>query len=274
MFAGLLASTRKCHVIIYARGYSLVDSFFKGGKVRRWLIRTALMKAERVIAPNPDLANKITQIGIPRDRIVEIPPFIPPGELPEVARLPDQVRSFCAGKRPILIANGAYKIINDQEVYGLCAMSRLVAALRPEFPNLAVVVFLRAGGDRGAEVFRDLAKELETPDRKASLLFYESNSEFVPLYGIADVFLRPTTTDGDANSVREALHFGVPVVASDVIPRPEGCRTYNWRSYEALLSCTRDVLSNLDTEKERARNAPHHNAAQHLIPLYRSLIGL
>jgi glycosyltransferase involved in cell wall biosynthesis len=43
-----------------------------------------------------------------------------------------------------------------------------------------------------------------------------------PVIKRASVFLRPTTSDGDSISLREALHFNVPVVASDAAPRPAG----------------------------------------------------
>ena len=38
----------------------------------------------------------------------------------------------------------------------------------------------------------------------------------------ADVLLRTTVFDGDAISVREALHLGTPVIATDNGMRPEG----------------------------------------------------
>ena len=40
------------------------------------------------------------------------------------------------------------------------------------------------------------------------------------------LFVRPTRTDGDANSIREALYLGVPSIASDAAPRPDGVRTF------------------------------------------------
>ena len=38
----------------------------------------------------------------------------------------------------------------------------------------------------------------------------------------ATLYLRPTLTDGDAVSIREAIAAGVPVLASDVVARPPG----------------------------------------------------
>jgi hypothetical protein len=47
-----------------------------------------------------------------------------------------------------------------------------------------------------------------------------------------DAFIRPTTHDGDAISVREALALGVPCVASDVCARPHGA--YTFRAGDAM----------------------------------------
>ena len=41
------------------------------------------------------------------------------------------------------------------------------------------------------------------------------------------LFIRATTTDGDSVSLREALYFGAPILASDVVPRPDGVMLFN-----------------------------------------------
>jgi glycosyltransferase involved in cell wall biosynthesis len=43
---------------------------------------------------------------------------------------------------------------------------------------------------------------------------------------LSDIFLRPTRSDGDANSIREALYLGVPVIASDCVERPDQVLTF------------------------------------------------
>lgn len=40
------------------------------------------------------------------------------------------------------------------------------------------------------------------------------------------LFVRPTSSDGDAVSIREALYAGVPVLTSDVVERPASCVIY------------------------------------------------
>ncbi|GAA1930558.1 glycosyltransferase involved in cell wall biosynthesis [Marmoricola bigeumensis] len=45
--------------------------------------------------------------------------------------------------------------------------------------------------------------------------------------GEHEVLLRPTTADGDAMIVREALDAGLRVIATDVVPRPEGVELFD-----------------------------------------------
>jgi hypothetical protein len=42
----------------------------------------------------------------------------------------------------------------------------------------------------------------------------------------ADIFARPTLTDGDSVSIHEALQLGTTVVASNATPRPAGVLVY------------------------------------------------
>jgi hypothetical protein len=39
------------------------------------------------------------------------------------------------------------------------------------------------------------------------------------------IYIRPTRSDGDAVSLREALALGVPAIATDVVRRPDGVLT-------------------------------------------------
>ena len=57
--------------------------------------------------------------------------------------------------------------------------------------------------------------------------------------------LRTTWYDGDALSVREALHFGLPVIATDNGMRPAGVRLIPPRDLKELLAAIDDALGSL-----------------------------
>jgi glycosyltransferase involved in cell wall biosynthesis len=58
--------------------------------------------------------------------------------------------------------------------------------------------------------------------------------DFMSLLARSDVFVRTARVDGDSMSVREALALGLPTVASDAAPRPDGVVTYPRDDIEAL----------------------------------------
>jgi len=65
-------------------------------------------------------------------------------------------------------------------------------------------------------------------------------TDFVQQLRQHDVYLRPTATDGMSVAVLEALIEGVPVVASDVVPRPEGVLTY---AYKDAAQCAEQLTA-------------------------------
>lgn len=64
-----------------------------------------------------------------------------------------------------------------------------------------------------------------------------------------DVYVRPTSTDGDSVAVREVLDLGVQVVASNVCLRPEGTILYD---YGNNLDFVRKVMQSLTIGKQQA----------------------
>jgi glycosyltransferase involved in cell wall biosynthesis len=59
----------------------------------------------------------------------------------------------------------------------------------------------------------------------------------------ASLLWRTTLYDGDAVSVREALHFGTPVLASDNGMRPQGIRLIPVADTGALVAATRESVA-------------------------------
>jgi len=57
---------------------------------------------------------------------------------------------------------------------------------------------------------------------------------FAKMLGEAQIFVRPTLTDGDSVAVREALAIGAVVVASNAAGRPDGCHVYPSGSSSSL----------------------------------------
>jgi glycosyltransferase involved in cell wall biosynthesis len=70
----------------------------------------------------------------------------------------------------------------------------------------------------------------------------------------AAVFLRTTLYDGDSVAVREALHLGTPVVATDNGMRPEGVRLIRAGDLGDLCRRIEECLAEPRVEAAAARN--------------------
>ena len=91
--------------------------------------------------------------------------------------------------------------------------------------------------------------ELSDYDEK-DVIHLSKAVNFVQLLSEVDVYLRPTSKDGDAVSIHEALLTQTPVVASNVVTRPLGVFCYDYLNEESFL----DALDNALTAKGNPLN--------------------
>jgi glycosyltransferase involved in cell wall biosynthesis len=271
LYGALLHICTGAKIIIYARGYSLTRSYEQGGKIKRYLIRKTLENVHTIISTNYELAERIQKFGFDRNRIKVVYPFIPPSINGGLDNVPPIVKGFAGTKSHIIAANGGYVYIDGRDVYGLRVMVSLMKRLVQLYPDIGLIVYLRRGADKDEGKFYDLKQEVYNSGLKYNILFHTSDHEFYPLLNMSDLFLRPTSTDGDANSIREAFYFGVPVIASDVVPRPEGTILYKYGNDKQLYQEVVQVLSNINDFKKSVASLPVYNSADHLIKIYREL---
>src|SRR5690606_3205564 len=76
----------------------------------------------------------------------------------------------------------------------------------------------------------------------SEFVYVDDDVSFFSLLQKSTLSIRPTRTDGDSLSVRESLALGIPVVASNVVERPEGCVSFLSGNVEDLERKVLDVL--------------------------------
>ncbi len=129
-----------------------------------------------------------------------------------------------------VVSTTAWKLIREKgrELYGVVE----IIDLSDHFPSVLFVV-----SDPSGEYF-DCAKSHGLCH--SNVVYITQEHAFVEVLSFSDLFIRNTSTDGDATSVREALYMGVPVVATSTVDRPIGCITYKKLSrrlvYEMLFA--------------------------------------
>jgi hypothetical protein len=136
------------------------------------------------------------------------------------------------------ILSGAWKPCLDSEQNDIYGINSLIEsyiqflALVDNPPNLVI-------SDPNG-LFRQLAISTLPRKLKESILcrifFINSPHAMWRLIRISSLFVRNTLTDGDSISIREALYFNTPVLATDVVSRPYGVTVCSTVDSHALYS--------------------------------------
>jgi glycosyltransferase involved in cell wall biosynthesis len=167
---------------------------------------------DKVIAVNPAIVELFHKYGLADDRVCLIQPHAPPPEAPNVA-LPATVQNFFVSHRPVLLTVGLL-----EPEYDLTLQIEALGSIRKRFPAAGLVII---GSGSLEERLRSIIASKDYADH---ILLCGDMPHDVTLRAIAssDLLLRTTLYDGDSIAVREALHFGTPVIAADNGMRPEG----------------------------------------------------
>ncbi|QKJ22282.1 glycosyltransferase family 1 protein [Poseidonibacter lekithochrous] len=116
------------------------------------------------------------------------------------------------------------KVIQDnKDIYGMDFILNNV----DKFDDNYVIVFI----DPNSGYKNDIPSNL---NGKLIYLNYEVN--FLSLLQEVDMYIRPTSTDGNSVAVQEALMLGKKVLASDVVDRGDSVITYKYNNSEDFFN--------------------------------------
>jgi glycogen(starch) synthase len=231
------------------------------GMVRRELARWILGPFARIVCVNSEISRAVQRLGIAGGRTAIIPAFLGVAATAELAP-PD--RMLIQEFHPLLVAIAGGE--EDPE-RGLAIVLRAVQQLAAFLPGLGVVLMGWQVGPRT----RPLIDELGLA-RRAVCLGEVSHDRCLAFLRTGDVVVRSTFVDGDAITVREALAFGVPVVASDTAFRPEGVTLFRKGDVSDLVARLRQVLA-APREGSSLCAAPQDQPARSLWQLYSELLS-
>jgi glycosyltransferase involved in cell wall biosynthesis len=162
--------------------------------------------------------------------------------------------------------------------YGLDVAISAFSAIAPDHPSLRMALFVgRRPRTRGEEAYLRSLEERIVATGLSDRFLMRAEVPLLPAFRHDVIYVRPTRTEGDAVSVREALLMGVPVVASDVVGRPEG--TVLASDGEDLADVLRKLLADRATAAAAttaARIVAEREAdrlLEHLISIYQRALS-
>jgi glycogen(starch) synthase len=176
-------------------------------------------------------------------------------------RLPQPLREFWESHTPLLVTVGLL-----EPEYDLPLQLEVLGPIRESHPGAGLAI-IGSGSLEG-----ELRTRIRATPYADHILLCGDLPRATTLRAIAtsDVLLRTTRYDGDSMAVREALHLGTPVVATDNGMRPPGVHLVRPGSHSDVQEAIEDVLATPPTPRPRTTEADERNL-EALLAVYREL---
>jgi glycosyltransferase involved in cell wall biosynthesis len=199
---------------------------------KRTFMRLACRLYGQLTCINGEIASAVADLGVAGEHI-RISPAFSTVEPPRVL-LPREIEAWADQHSPVIAATMFFRA-----EYGFDLLVEAASRLRSRHPRLGCLVM--GTGENCPQASDLLARRrLTEVVRLAGDLDHDL---CLALIARSTVFVRPTFCDGDSISVREALAFGVPVVASKVGTRPEGVLLFEAGDVNGLVQQLERVLA-------------------------------
>lgn len=226
-----------------------------------------LRRLDCIIAVNPQIAEMFERFGVSRSRLRLIEPHAVVKQSRDLD-FPAPLKAFIESHDPLLLTVGLL-----EPHYDLTTQIDVLEEIRKRQP-LAGLVIIGSGS-----LEKHLAEHIASKSYAADVLLCGDVEHQVTLRAIevCDLFLRTTFYDGDSISVREALHFGVPVIATANGMRPPGVHLVPVSNPSALTNAIINQLttgqgrSNSGAEEPQSGESSDRNIAA-VIDVYQELI--
>jgi glycosyltransferase involved in cell wall biosynthesis len=252
--------------------HSLRDDYSKFSRIKKKYVKFALSNSDHLIVTNSKIENKLINWGAVKSKITILNPFLPPEKnQSDYNDIPNDIWQFIDSHSPIISANASkIEFYKNEDLYGLDMCIDLCTKMQSHYPNLGFIFCLPMISKE--EYFEELKNKISINGITKNFLFVLKQYEFYPFLEKSDLFLRPTNTDGDALSIREALYFSVPVIASDVVNRPNGTILFKNRDIDDLSLKTTTVLDDLNHYKKMLKSIQQEDNYLKTIKLIKSLL--
>lgn len=178
--------------------------------------------------------------------------FIPP-ILENEPELPSDIENWLslqtANGRLILAANASHIVMdNNVDLYGFDMCLEAIASLIKEQTSDIALMLVIGASNNDTSLLQKYYDMIDSHNLDQYVLLTTQPVSFVKVIEHANIILRPTSTDGDALTIRESLFLNTPVIASDVVARPSGTITFRTRDQLDFQDKLSDTITALHTQ--------------------------
>jgi glycosyltransferase involved in cell wall biosynthesis len=220
-----------------------------------------LRRFNRIIAVNSLMVTMFEKFGVSQENLSLILPFAL--QNPDSAvKIPPKFREFISKHQPFLLS---VSLLEDE--YDLPLQIEALEKVLVKFPNAGLII-------AGSGSLENELKALLGTKVYAENVFLAGNVEHpitLHLINNCDILLRTTKFDGDAISIREALHLETPVIATDNGMRPDGVKLIPIHNVPALA----EMIVSLAQTKRKPKSPQPINLEniEQILRLYEKLVN-
>ncbi|PFK47351.1 glycosyltransferase [Bacillus cereus] len=266
-------------IILTVHGESLYLQLKNGGRLKRFLLIHSLRRIDKVICVNERNTEELLNLGFPKENVMTLPAYVHPVITNgDEADIPNKVWDFIQKKSFLICANGCIRILDGKDLYGFDMLIQLLKRLHTLGikASLLIAILDVEGQDESEKLYyQKLKNQIYEYHLVDYIFFYEvKDTEFYPILKKSDLFIRPTVMDGYGVSIAEAIHFGIPAIASDVCKRPEGSIVFSSQDVDELEEKTLDVFRNYSAYREKLSQYSSLDYAESLCNVYRQIVSI
>jgi len=205
-----------------------------------------LKLADTIILVSKEIQNSLK---VPSPIIKEA--FIPPSmeNEPEIPQHITQWIKHQKDKQRTIISANASKITlhHNVDLYGFDLCIESIAHLINVLKVNVCLILIIGSKKNSVDLLEKYNTAIELHDLKDSVLLSIENISFARIISASDIVLRPTCTDGDALTIREAIFLNKKIIASDVVKRPPETIIFKNRDTKDLCTKIYDNLPRTNT---------------------------
>ncbi len=204
-------------------------SFFK-----KQIVNLFLKKVKYILLNDFDFSKElIREYHLDKNKVVIVPAFIAPLSF-ESDSIPKEINDFM-NKHESIISSFAWKLykVDDKDVYGIDHIIDAFSLLKKDIESVGLILIIPIIEDE--KHYKFIIDKINRYNLENCVLIYKRPiRNGFDVWRKSNVFIRATMTDIEGISIKEALYYNVPVVATNVVDRPLGVDTYEYGDIEAL----------------------------------------
>lgn len=234
-----LATRRRCARVITVHSPTIVRDLQRWplplGRLAQWSLR----QFDHVIAVTAEIDELLRPL-LPDHPISVIPAYVPQVETDE---LPPAMASFVNSGDVFVAAAWRLKIpLSGEDLYGFDILARAFLKVAAVSSSARLVLLVgEEPGWRGKRYLRSVRTLLDNGALGGRYMIAQG-VDLASLLTREVILVRPTRSDGDAVSIREALSNSRRVIATDVVVRPAGVRLIPAGDVAALASAMEENI--------------------------------